>query len=117
MDLAKTHLRTHNLLLGALTEAEFTQLCPAFEVIPLKRNQLLRPITAQVDYLYFVTSGLVSTLATMKNGACAEVFLVGREGCVNFGALASAVHPTHQNIVQCAGSAVRVRADLIRAGS
>ena len=66
------------------------------------------------EYAHFMTSGITSVVTYMKDGAAAEVGLIGKEGVVEaMNLLGSANSPTTA-FVQVAGSALRIPFKEIR---
>jgi hypothetical protein len=59
----------------------------------------------------FMTSiaGLISVVATMKDGAAVEVGMIGRDGMYSVSAILSGETPATTAVVQLAGHALRVK--------
>jgi CRP-like cAMP-binding protein len=72
----------HNRLLAALPAADLTRLEPHLEPVTLLLGTPVYEAGQKKTILYFVTSGIVSLLQGMKNGATAEIAVVGSEGVV-----------------------------------
>ena len=67
-----------------------------------------------MPYLYFPTTSIVSLLYTTVNGSTAEMGMVGRCGIVGISAFLGDGTTSNQAIVQVAGGAYRIKADIIR---
>jgi len=73
---------------------------------------LMRP-NKPFEAVYFPTSGVVSALTVMGNGAAIEVANVGSEGLAGASAALGVLVSPHQNIVQVAGEALRMDAEVL----
>jgi hypothetical protein len=67
-----------------------------------------------VDYIYLIQSGLVSLLRSMEDGATVEVGLVGRDGFAGLEIVLGSNTSRFQGVVQVGGSALRIRARMLR---
>jgi CRP-like cAMP-binding protein len=114
MEKTVAGLRKYNHLLGQLTEAEFSLMSTVFEVVSLRKNQILSQPSLHTAFLYFVITGFISSFVIMRDGSSAEAFLIGREGCTNLGALSSAIPAAHETVVQSDSRALRVHANVVR---
>ena len=104
-----------NLLLARLPVDEHRSVFRGLRQVPLKFKQVLYPVGARVDDVYFPLSGATSSLTVMEDGSSIEVATVGREGIVGLGSLFGDRSSPHQVIVQIAGSAMRLDANDLRA--
>jgi len=109
--------RTRNAVLRELAESDgtvFTKLMKDLEPHPLQRGVVLGAPRVVTDSIYFVESGVVSLVASTRNGNSVEVALVGREGVAGIAdALGSQPLP-YRLMVQLPGLAYRAPKDLIR---
>lgn len=69
---------------------------------------------AAIEYVYFPTSGLVSTDALTDRGESVEVGVTGREGMTGLYGLLGQVQMGHSVIMQGAGSGLRIRLGPVR---
>lgn len=106
-----------NLLLQRLAEADrpvFVRLLEDSEPVALERGALLGPPRAAAAYVYFVESGVVSLVASTRDGHSVEVAVVGREGGAGISdALGSNPLP-YRLVVQLTGRAYRAPKTVIR---
>jgi CRP-like cAMP-binding protein len=65
-------------------------------------------------HVYFPTDGIVSLLYVMKNGASAEIAIVGNEGVVGVALFMGGESTPSRAIVQSEGNSYRLRADYLR---
>lgn len=114
--LNSSKISTTNRLLAALSKDEFQRLAPSLEQVSLARGEVLYEVGQSIRYAYFLNKNtLASVVFTMENGASIEVDVVGSEGLVSIQAfLGPEVYPG-RIVVQMAGSAMRIRADALRA--
>ena len=71
-----------NKLLAALPLQVFERLEPHLELVPLKLGASVYEAGARQSYVYFPVDSIVSLLYVMKDGASAEIAIVGNEGLV-----------------------------------
>ena len=109
--------RPENRLLRELAELDrgvFTKLVKQMEPVALQSGTLLGQPRAVTDYSYFIESGIVSLVASTRNGSSVEVALVGREGVAGIAdALGNQPLP-YALVVQLPGLAYRVPKAVIR---
>jgi CRP-like cAMP-binding protein len=106
---------TSNRLLQALPEVAAARLWPELQPVELARHQTLHSVHKPVRHLYFVESGLVSSVKTMHDGRMIEVGAVGVEGATGAMAVAlGADSAVLDAIVHVPGSARRIGWDSLR---
>jgi len=109
--------RTKNRVLMGLARSDrivFRQLLEQMEPFALQRGAILGSPRVAWDSVYFVESGIVSLVATTRNGNSVEVALVGNEGVAGVAdALGNQPLP-YSLVVQLPGLAYRAPKDLIR---
>jgi CRP-like cAMP-binding protein len=109
--------RPENRLLRELAEADrgvFAKLVKQMEPFALQSGTLLGHARSVTDFSYFIESGIVSLVASTKNGSSVEVALIGREGVAGItDALGNQPLP-YALVVQLAGLAYRVPKVVIR---
>ena len=79
-----------NMILAALPPKEHAYLCQHLEWVPLKSGDVLWEPNQSIKSVYFPTSGMVSFVAVMRNGATAKVGITGREGFVGIAVILGA---------------------------
>ncbi|HXY51889.1 MAG TPA: Crp/Fnr family transcriptional regulator [Terriglobales bacterium] len=102
------------MILEALPPEERNQLRQYLELIPLNFGDVLWEPNQPIECIYFPTSGMVSFLAVMRNGATAEVGITGREGFVGTAIVLGAHAAPVRAMVQSAGSGFRIETELLR---
>jgi CRP-like cAMP-binding protein len=103
-----------NHLLDALPEAEFEQLLPDLEPVPLPLGKVLYESGEKLDYVYFPTTSIVSLLYVMENGASAEIAVVGNEGIVGIALFMGGETVPNRAVVQSAGHAYRLKGSVLK---
>jgi CRP-like cAMP-binding protein len=103
------------MILAALAAEERSRLRPYLELVPLKTGSVLWEPNQPIGFVYFPTSGMVSLVVVMCNGATVEVGTTGREGFVGTPVVLSARDsPVVRAIVQMDGECFRIESDLLR---
>lgn len=109
--------RTRNGVLRRLAQSDpsvFERLLDEMEPIPLERWAVLGAARARAEWSYFIESGVVSLVASTRDGNSVEVALVGREGVAGIAdALGDRLLP-YRMIVQLPGFAFRAPKQVLR---
>src|SRR5581483_10541605 len=71
-----------NRLLGLLPRRDYAQLHPHLQRVQLGYRQSLSRVNRQIEFIYFIETGVGSLVNTMANGDAAEVGTIGNEGVV-----------------------------------
>jgi len=103
-----------NSLLRALPAEDFSRLVPHLEPVSLTTGELLYKLDAGMRHAYFPETAVVSHLHILNEGGMTEADMVGREGMTGLSAVFNVPPPTYLTEVALAGSALRVRVDLLR---
>jgi CRP-like cAMP-binding protein len=103
-----------NQILRSLPPKEYERLIPHLEPLSLRQNDVLSDLAAPIRHGYFIESGLVSTVAVMRDGRSVEVGMVGNEGFVAFPAFLNVARPSSRLVVQISGEAMRIRAEILQ---
>ena len=105
-----------NKILAALDAWGSHPFAPHMERVTLHQGDVLYEPDSRIEHVYFPETAVCSMLATMEDGSTVEVGPVGDEGMAGLGVFfGGCVSPTRL-IVHVAGAAVRLRADVLRAG-
>lgn len=110
----ETHTPVQNKLLAALPAEEYERLLPHLTPVTLPLGEVLYSTGDHIQHAYFVSTGVVSFVTHMQDGASVEVGLVGLEGTVGIGLALGDDRAPSQAIVQLAASGVRIVADVLR---
>ncbi len=99
-----------NQLMASLPEEAYRQWAAQLHVVEMRPGDVLHESGVTVSHVYFPTTGIVSLLSILENGASAEVAVVGNEGMVGVFALMGANSTPNQSVVRSAGRAYRMPA-------
>jgi len=102
-----------NLLIAALPELTYSQWAPQLKLVEMRLGDVLHEPGRQVDHVYFPTTGIVSLVQTLENGASTEIAVVGNEGFVGVPALMGGKSARTQSVVRSAGHGYRLPAGEI----
>jgi CRP-like cAMP-binding protein len=97
-----------NLLLAALPPSERARLFEQLELVTLPLGSVLYESGDVQGYIYFPIDAIISLLYVLKDGASAEIAVVGKDGAVGIALFMGGVSTTNRAIVQNAGSAYRL---------
>jgi CRP-like cAMP-binding protein len=97
-----------NHLLDALPRADRERLFPHLKLVTLPLGAVLYESGDAQRYIYFPIDAIVSLLYVMKDGASAEIAVVGNDGAIGVALFMGGATTTNRAIVQSAGSAYRL---------
>jgi CRP-like cAMP-binding protein len=103
-----------NKLLAALPSDVYERLQPDLEWVPLELGASVYEAGANQPYVYFPTNAIVSLLYVMKDGASAEIAVVGNEGLVGIALFMGGETTPSRAVVQSAGHAYRLSSKLLK---
>ena len=102
-----------NHLLTALPAQDVRRLQPHLEPVVLPLGEPVFESGSELPFLYFPTSGIISLLQLMENGASGEIAVVGNEGVVGIALFMGGGTSPSRAVVQSAATAYRLRAELV----
>ncbi|MDA9535710.1 cAMP-binding protein [Bradyrhizobium sp. CCBAU 21362] len=102
-----------NAILARISLQDLVAMGEFLEPIVLRERMVLQEPKTNVDYVYFVESGLVS-LRIVAAGSILETAVIGNQGAVGLSFLAGGHISTHQSVVLSRGSAHRIRVEDLR---
>jgi CRP-like cAMP-binding protein len=97
-----------NRLLQALPALERERLYPHLQLVPMPLGSVVFEPGAKVRHIYFPSDCIISLLYVLKNGASAEIAVVGREGAVGVSLFMGGETTPSRAVVQSAGHAYRL---------
>jgi len=106
--------RIANEILAWLPAEEFNRLLPCFRRVRLQTGETICMPNRAVTVVYFPKSGMISMVATMRDGATVEVGIVGREGFVSAAVLLGVPSIPVGAVVQIEGDAFAIEPSLLR---
>jgi CRP-like cAMP-binding protein len=102
-----------NHLLGALPPGDYERVAAHLELMPMNLGDVLYESGAELRYVYFPTTCIISLLYVMEDGASAEIAIVGNEGILGISLFMGGNTTPSRAIVQSAGQAYRLKANLL----
>jgi len=112
--MSAVHSPRQNHLLAALPDAVYERLLPHLALVPMELGDVVYTFGAELPYLYFPTSCIVSLVYVMANGASAEIAVTGFEGLLGVSLFLGGLTTPNQAVVQSGGHAYRIGADVIK---
>jgi CRP-like cAMP-binding protein len=106
--MAETPNPNKNQILAALPEEERQRVLPHLERVELALGAVLYESDSPLRHIYFPTDSIVSLLYVMRDGASAEIAVVGLEGAVGVSLFMGGETTPSRAIVQNAGHAYRL---------
>lgn len=103
-----------NRLLGALPVKDFERVSFLLQPVDLALGDVLYESGEKMQYAYFPTTAIISLLYIMESGSTAEIGVVGNDGILGISLFMGGETTTNRAIIQSAGSACRMEADVLR---
>ena len=102
-----------NTVLGGLDDDDLAPLLPDLDQTPLPLGQVLHEPGEPVTTVYFPLVGVVSVVTDLGEDQVVETATVGREGMVGLSVFLGAATPTERSLVQVAGRALTMSAEVL----
>lgn len=102
-----------NKILAALPKEDFERLLPHFKPVAPASGEDLYQFERGIHFAYFPESAVISQLHVLADGNTTEAAMIGSEGLVGLSALFNARQPNYWTRVIVAGSALRIRMDIL----
>jgi CRP-like cAMP-binding protein len=99
---------TQNQILAALTPAERARVYPYLQRVPLRLGEVLYEAGAAFRHVYFPADCIISLLHVLKDGATAEIAVVGNDGLIGVAFFMGGETTPSRAVVQSAGNAYRL---------
>src|SRR6187397_2206533 len=103
-----------NHILDALPDEERDRLFPYLSFVSMPLGKVLYESGETLKHIYFPTDSIVSLLYVMKDGASAEIAVVGNEGAIGVALFMGGETTPSRAIVQSAGSAFRLEGKRLK---
>src|SRR6266404_6073468 len=102
-----------NLMLQGLHRSVYARFAPHLESVSLAAGHVIAEPGAVVAHAYFVNSGMISVLATLRDGNTLEVGVIGREGMADINLLLGSATTLNRVVVQVDATALRMDARVL----
>ena len=103
-----------NHILDALPAAERERLFTHLKLVEMPLGMVLYESGDTLRHIYFPTDSIVSLLYVMKDGASAEIAVVGNEGAIGVALFMGGETTPSRAIVQSAGFAYRLTGERLK---
>jgi CRP-like cAMP-binding protein len=103
-----------NHLLDALPVTDYERLLPDLELVPLPLGWVVYEAGGKLGYVYFPTTGIISLLYVMEDGASAEIAVTGHDGLVGISLFMGGETTPSRAVVQSAGYGYRLKAVVLK---
>lgn len=110
----QTHNPTQNNLLSLLSTDVQQRLFPHLELVAMPLGKVLYESGDTQRYAYFPVDCIISLLCVLKNGASAEIAVVGYDGMVGVALFLGGNSTTSSAVVQSAGWSYRLLAKRLK---
>jgi CRP-like cAMP-binding protein len=97
-----------NWLLRSLPQAERERLFPHLQLVSMPLGNVVYEPGAKLRHIHFPVSCIISLLYVLKDGASAEIAVVGRDGAVGVSLFMGGETTPSRAVVQSAGMAYRL---------
>jgi CRP-like cAMP-binding protein len=104
---------TGNALLDRLPKQQYADLAARLKPLQVANGEIIYEARAPIEYSYFPTTGVFSTVVVLSNGDMIEVATMGNEGAMGLPSFVEAHSSPNRVFCQVPGSALRVEAELL----
>jgi CRP-like cAMP-binding protein len=102
-----------NRLLACLCDGEWVGIAPLLQPVHLRLGECLCESGDLLEYVYFPTTAILSLSYVSSDGDSTELALIGSDGVVGHAVFLGGNTTPNRVMVQCAGWAFRVKADVV----
>jgi CRP-like cAMP-binding protein len=112
--MSKSQHPKENHLLAVLSQTEWNRIEPHLLPVDMSLGEVVYESGDRLDHVYLPTTAIVSLLYVMKDGATAEIAIVGNEGIVGIALFMGGETAPGRAVVQSAGHAYRLDARILK---
>jgi CRP-like cAMP-binding protein len=112
--VANPHPPKMNHLLAALPAPDYERLLPHLLPVPLPLGWPVYEAGISITHVFFPTDGIVSLLHVMRDGASAEIAVIGNEGLIGISLFMGGERTSSRAVVQSAGHAYGLSAKFLK---
>jgi CRP-like cAMP-binding protein len=114
LQASQANAASQNRLLAALPRAELRRLTRQFQPVPLAFRETLFEAGDPIESIYFPLSGMISLIASTKDGSSIEIGIAGKEGMIGVPVVLGDDTSGLRGVVQAAGMALKLSATVLR---
>ncbi|MEK7344574.1 MAG: helix-turn-helix domain-containing protein [Pseudomonadota bacterium] len=103
-----------NRILAALPLSHYTRMAEHLKPVELTAGQVIGEAGETMEFVYFPTTCTTSLVSHTADGGSSELAMTGRDGMVGVGLVLGSGAMNHRVVVQCAGQAFRMPADVFQ---
>lgn len=102
----------HNRILAGIPLIHYARLSEHLKPVDLAAGQVICESGEGLDFVYFPTTCTTSLVSHTADGDSSELAMTGRDGMVGVSLVLGSGSMNHRAVVQCAGRAYRMPADV-----
>lgn len=103
-----------NRILAAVPLNHYARLSEHLTPVDLSAGQVICEAGDSLDFVYFPTTCTTSLVSHTADGDSSELAMMGRDGMVGFSLVLGSSSMNHRVVVQCAGQAYRMPAEVFQ---
>ena len=103
-----------NRILAAVPLSHYARLSEHLKPVDLAAGQVICEAGESLDFVYFPTTCTTSLVSHTADGDSSELAMTGRDGMVGVSLVLGSDSMNHRAVVQCAGQAFRMPADVFQ---
>lgn len=103
-----------NSILASIPDSEFRLISPYLEFLVLPRQRVLHEPSDELEFAYFLNTGLISLVVAMEDGKTVEAGIVGNEGVSGIPLAVNLNRSVLREVVLMAGEGFRVRSHYLQ---
>lgn len=108
------HNPKQNFLLAGLPHDDYERILPHLELVPMPLGMAVCEAGVEMEYVYFLTSSIVSQLYESRDGTATETAVIGHEGLVGVTLFMGGGTSLNRAVVKSAGYGFRLKAKLLK---
>lgn len=115
MSYPLTESARQNRILAGIPLSHYARLSEHLKPVHLTAGQVICESGASLEFVYFPTTCTTSLVSHTADGDSSELAMTGRDGMVGVSLVLGSGSMNHRAVVQCAGQAYRMPADVFQA--
>ncbi len=108
------HNPKQNALLAGLPNDDYERLLPHLELVPMPLGLAVCEAGVEMEFVYFLTSSIVSQLYESRDGTATETAVIGHEGLVGVTLFMGGGTSLNRAVVKSAGYGFRLKAKMLK---